>query len=210
MPAQSSTDPSRTASSRPHPAGPARAADAASTRALCAAIAAGDPAAFAVFYDAWFDATFALARAFARRDESFHLDVVQDVMLKVVRSLPVLATEAAVSAWMARAVCSTVVDRLRSEQRRERRERRAAAERSDVDDCVPWRGLQAGERTAWLRDRLLELPGVERKLVEARFFGDGSVAAAGQALGLSADAAQGRLRRCLLRLRRAAMEWFGT
>jgi RNA polymerase sigma-70 factor, ECF subfamily len=220
MPAQFSTGPSRTAPSPADPA-PAGAPAGARTGAHTAvptsqptsqwtgAIAAGDAAAFAAFYDAWFDPTFALARTIARRDESFHLDVVQDVMLKVVRSLPVLATEAAVSAWMTRTVCRTVVDRLRSEQRRHRREQRAAAARS-VADADAWSGLQAGEWAAWLRARLSELPGIERELVEARFFGGGSVAAAAHALGLSANAAHGRLRRCLDRLRRAAMDWIGT
>jgi RNA polymerase sigma factor (sigma-70 family) len=176
-----------------------------STASQTAAIAAGDAAAFAAFYDAWFDAAYALARAVSRRDESFCLDVVQDVMLKVVRRMRPLSTEAEVSAWMTRAVAGAVVDRVRSEQRRQRREQRAAEVSAPADDF--WRGLEQQECAAWLQVRLGELPAVERELVAARFSGDGSVTAASVALGLSADAAHGRLRRCLLRLRRAAREW---
>ncbi len=63
------------------------------TAALTAAIANGDEVAFGAFYDAWFDAALALTRAVSHRDEAFALDVVQDVMLKVVQKLAPLATE---------------------------------------------------------------------------------------------------------------------
>src|SRR5712671_2412091 len=93
--------------------------------ALTPLIAAGDPAAFGNFYDLWFDAAYGLSRACSRRDEAFCLDVVQDV------KLPALASDAAVAAWMARAVHATVIDRLRSEQRRALRERRVADARPE-------------------------------------------------------------------------------
>ena len=60
---------------------------------LTAAIARGDPTAFGRFYELWFDPALALARSISGRDESFCLDVVQDCMLRVVRSMKPLATE---------------------------------------------------------------------------------------------------------------------
>ena len=64
----------------------------------------------------------AKARSITRRDEAFCLDVVQDVMMIVVKKMPRLETEAALRAWMARTVSRAVTDRLRSEARRRRRE----------------------------------------------------------------------------------------
>lgn len=188
-----------------------KAAPADAVRVSTAAIAAGDSAAFGAFYDAWFDAVYALARAVSRRDEAWCLDVVQDVMLKVSRALPVLDTDAAVSAWLSRAVVRTVIDRRRSEQRRLRREQHIAAARAAVDlpADLPVE-LAVGERAQWLRAQLAGLPAVERDLVEARFLDGGSVTTTAAALGMTADAAHGRLRRCLQRLQRAAAEWLGS
>lgn len=180
------------------------------TAGLTAAIAAGDETAFGAFYDAWFDATFALARAVSRRDEAFCLDVVQDVMLKVATRMPPLANEAAVQAWMRATVAAACIDRLRAEQRRQRRERGAAEQAADRA-VLPEDGLAVlvrGERAAWLEQQIAALPAIERELLRARFDGAGSVTAAAAARGLGADQAHGRLRRCLRRLRVAAQEWW--
>jgi len=185
-------------------------ADTAGTAALTARIARGDEVAFGAFYDAWFDAAYGLARAVSRRDESFCLDVVQEVMARVVRRMPALGSESAVQAWMTTAVARAVVDRVRGEQRRKHREQRAAAARGDAtagDLSLP---LLADERAAWLGARLAELPAIERELVRARFADGESVTAVAHAMGIGADAAHGRLRRALERLRRAARAWFDT
>lgn len=178
------------------------------TAALTAAIAGGCEVAFGAFYDAWFDAALTLARSASRRDEAFGLDVVQDVMWKVVKRMPPLANEAAVEAWMARAIVRAVLDRLRQEMRRQRREVRAGAVRAAAHDADAPTALLAGESMQWLHAQLAELPAIDRELLTARFASDSSVTAAARALGLGADAAHGRLRRCLARLRRAAQEWF--
>ena len=189
------------------PAAEATPAPPPDSAALARGIAAGDEAAFAAFYSAWFAATLALARASSRRDESFCLDVVQDVMLAVCRKLPALRDERAVRAWIATAVWNAAADRGRAERARARREQGAAA-RDEVDPAEPWQGLAAGERQQWLATRLQELPEVDRALLAARFGDSESVAAAGAAFGMTPDGAHGRLRRVLQRLRNAATEWW--
>lgn len=176
--------------------------------ALCRAIAAGDEAAFAAFYTAWFPAALALARASSRRDEAFCLDVVQDVMLAVARRMPALRDERAVRAWMTTAVWNAWTDRLRQEQRRQRREQRVGAQQAQAAAAEPWTVLLAGEREQWLAARVAELPASDQALLAARFGESTSVAAAGAAFGLCEDAAHGRLRRVLQRLRQRAAEWW--
>lgn len=180
---------------------------AVDSAALATAIAAGSEAAFAAFYAAWFPATLALARASSRRDEAFCLDVVQDVMLRVAQKLPALRDERAVRAWMATAVLHAVRDRLRAERRRRARELAVAAGAEGEPDAEPWRQLATGERWQWLAARVRELPAPDQALLWARFDDGDSVAAAGARLGLGDDAAHGRLRRVLERLRRMAAEW---
>jgi RNA polymerase sigma-70 factor (ECF subfamily) len=173
-------------------------------RDLTAAIARGDTAAFARFYESWFERAFALARSVTRKDESFCLDVVQDCMLKAARKLGPLPDERALSAWMARAILSTAIDLLRREERRARRERAAAVPEADTSTPEP-----ADERADWLRAALELLPPADRMLFEDRFVAGKTLAAAGAAAGISGDAAHGRIWRILARLRRAAQERFG-
>jgi DNA-directed RNA polymerase specialized sigma24 family protein len=66
----------------------------------------------------------------------------------------------------------------------------------------------ADEQRGWLLQKLAALPAADRALVEARFGTAATVAAAGREFGWTDDAAHGRLRRVLGKLRRAAKEWF--
>lgn len=178
------------------------------TAALLPRIAAGDAAAFGGFYDAWFPAALALARTIARRDESFGMDVVQDVMCKVADAPPQAEDDDAVAAWMSRAIWTATIDRLRAEHRRARRETTVASLRPERSDDTPWLSALANERLSWLQAQLAALPAAEAALLQARFGDASTLAATGARFGLSGDAAHGRIRRVLLRLRQAAKEWF--
>ncbi len=168
--------------------------------------ARGEGAAFGAFYDRWLPFVYQAARRRSGRDEAFGLDVVQDVMLKVARRPPDLEREAAVAAWLLRTAERCAVDRLRAEQRRARRERAAAMpERGEAPEPAG----QAAETRSWLDARLGELPAMERELLLARFAEGGTFAELGEMHGISGDAAAGRIRRTLQRLRAAAREWFG-
>ena len=123
------------------------------TAHLTGRIADGDENAFAMFYEAWFDRVFAMARAMSRRDEAFCLDVVQDCMMRVVRGMKPLTDERAVSAWMGKTVFSTIADRIRVERRRAGREQAAARLRGVA-------GLEAGVQRASAQ------PGVQKTRVE--------------------------------------------
>ncbi|MBL9078291.1 MAG: sigma-70 family RNA polymerase sigma factor [Planctomycetes bacterium] len=189
---------------RPPPSEPVPATEVP----LARRVARGDEAAFVQFYEAWFGPVCKLARVLSRRDEDFALDVVQDVMMTVARKLPMLRDDAAVRAWMARTVANAVTDRLRAEQRRRRREQSAGQARAAHEVPEPWLGIAAAERQAWLAGVLAALPAVDRELLAARFGGAATVAATAAAFGLGADAAHGRLRRALRRVRHAAAEWW--
>ncbi len=170
-------------------------------------IAAGDPEAFGAFYEAWFERVFAMARGISRRDESFCLDVVQDCMMRVVKSISRMQDEAAIGTWLARAVYSATIDRLRSEQRRRRREHAFAAGTRGCEAVDPMVALQGSEERAWLASQLAELAEADRVLVLARFEGGMTLARVGERFGMSGHCAHGRIRRVLARLRRAAQEW---
>lgn len=166
-------------------------------------IRAGDPDAVAAFYELWFDRLLAMARATTRRDEAFCLDVVQDTMLRVVDRMEPLASEPAVATWLARTLLRGAVDRLRAEARRARREDAVAARGPTAAPASDEHALDVEQRR-WLDARLAELPVPDRELLLARFHDGRTLAAVGDRFGLSGDAAHGRIRRLVLRLKDAA------
>ncbi len=188
---------------RPAPAALAPRERGDATRDLTAAIARGDAEALARFYEAWFDRALAAARSLTGRDESFCLDVVQDAMIRVARRMPTLPDERALEGWLARVVRSSALDRLRREKRRILRER----SRAPAPTTVPPDELNdLLERIDWLRAALTELPADDRALLDARFARSRTLRDAGEEAGLTGDAAHGRLRRIINRLRHAATE----
>jgi RNA polymerase sigma factor (sigma-70 family) len=176
---------------------------------ITSAIRRGDPEAFAVLYGAWFDRAYAIARSLTRRDESTCLDVVQDAMLRAVRSLRPIGTREGLDRWMARVVRTAALDRLRRESRRARPEARAAVMSVEPEGPGAFEDLEAREEASWLRERIGGLPERDRPLLEERFDGGKTLREAGTAVGLTGPAAHGRIRRIIEGLRRAAREAFG-
>ena len=79
-------------------------------RTLTAAIASGDPEAFAAFYRQWFDFVFGISRTVSKRDEQFCLDVVQDTMMRVIRHMKPLESDEQIKRWLNTVVRSCCYD----------------------------------------------------------------------------------------------------
>ena len=178
----------------------ARMNDAA-VRRVTAAIASGDSAALDEFYRAWFEWAFQMAQSLTERDESFCWDVVQEAMLRVARSVRWFPGHADLERWLTRVVHTTALDLLRRESRRAAREgvpRASAREASPGDDA------ELAEKAERVRARLAALPPEDGWLVWLRFGRGRTLADAGASAGIGAQAAHGRIRRALGRLRKAA------
>lgn len=181
---------------------------------LTAAAARGEERAVAAFYRRYFDLLYRQARQISRRDESFCLDVVQDVMLRIIRTLRPVASEAQLAAWLKLVVQSVVYDALRRERRRAQREAARAMRPSDeaAHSRIPSARAENGsphaggldERLSWLRGELVRLDPELVRLIELRFLHGWTLARMAGALGLTTGAIDGRLRRALGRLRQAA------
>jgi RNA polymerase sigma factor (sigma-70 family) len=161
---------------------------------LTRAVARGDAAAFETLYRAWFDRVYSIARGLTRRDEAFCLDVAQEVMVRAAAKLPALDTHRALGGWMVRATMSVSVDLLRRESRRRRRE---AAARPQVSE-----GWAPGpEEIAWLARSMQRVSEEEQRLLVQRFIHGRTLKESGAAAGIGEQAAHGRVRRVLERLR---------
>ena len=176
---------------------------------MTAAIASGDTEAFARFYERWFDELYTYARTVTRRDESFCLDLIQDVMLKVIRHLPPIDAEPALRLWLRRVVVNAAHDHFRAEARRRRREERHAATRAE--HVAPHSDADADSlqhQLAWLRTELQSMDVALADLMTARHRFGWTLARIGLVFGLHPSAVDGRTRRAAANLQRKATEVF--
>lgn len=158
----------------------------------------GDADAFERLYRAWFPRVLALAKARTGRDEAWCLDVTQTVMMRAARSLPVVESAGALLRWFSAAVVHASMDAARAERRRASRERRRA-----LGEAVITGEISASEQAQALLDALEALPGDDYEVISVRLARGCSLAEAGRVIGLTEDAAHGRLRRAVAKLRRA-------
>ncbi|MGI9013084.1 MAG: RNA polymerase sigma factor [Phycisphaerales bacterium] len=167
----------------------------------CVAIRAGDRAAFASFYRERFDWMFLVAQQCTRRDESFCLDVVHDAMMRIIERMAVCDSEVQLSCWLRAVIISCALDRLRSEQRRRRREHGHASLRNDAvsptreDDC------QHQQQIAWLQSELVKMDREALHLLDLRMRLGWTLGRIGRLLGISPGAVDGRVNRAVAQLR---------
>ncbi|WP_428940227.1 RNA polymerase sigma factor [Fontivita pretiosa] len=173
------------------------------TAALTAAMAAGDERAVEQFYRAYFDRLYSLARKITWRDESFCLDVVQDAVLRIIRTIRPVQTEAQLLAWLRLVVQTTAYDHLRIERRRVHHE----AEMIELRSCddFPY-GLWDDDQQQWLKERLEEFDPQLVQMIELRFERQWTLKRIGELFGLSIGTIDGRLRRAIQELRERAAE----
>jgi RNA polymerase sigma factor (sigma-70 family) len=163
---------------------------------LSAAMAAGNAAAIDAFYREYFDWMYAQARRMTRRDESFCLDVVQDAVLRVIRSVKAVDSDTRFRGWLRLVVQTTAFDLLRSEARRKNREAMGGTSQLEFGTD----SLQLD----WLREQIAILDPDLVNIIELRFTQNWTLRQIGEMLGISIGAVDGRLRRALKKLELSA------
>ena len=172
---------------------------------LTAAMSAGDSRAVEEFYRRYFEELYSYACRFTGRDEAFCLDVVQEAVLRIIRSVRGVRSESQLNAWLRLVVQTAAYDLLRAESRRRRREMAVAVApgsiAQDEGDDPP-----NEQRLAWLRDRISEMDEQIVGMIEMRYQRNWTLARIARTLGFSIGTVDGRLRRALRALRRKAAE----
>lgn len=160
---------------------------------LTAAVAAGDPLAVEVFYRRYFKWLYRQAASVTGRDEAFCLDVVQESVLRILRTIRAVESEAQLATWLRLVVRTTAYDMFRGERRRQNRERalpgRQPAERADEEMLLALR------RQLDQVDRQIAL------MIDLRYTRGWTLSQIAERLGLTTGTVDGRLRRALRRLR---------
>jgi RNA polymerase sigma factor (sigma-70 family) len=172
--------------------------------AMTSAMAAGDGGAVEAFYRRYFDRLYAEARRATRRDESFCLDVVQESVLRIVRTVRGARSEIQLVAWLRLVVRTTAYDLMRSERRRQRREALVAI--GPADEASDGPPAEDEEQLAWLRVQLDRLDPQIARMIDLRYHRRWTLERIARQFGLSIGTVDGRLRRALRRLRESAPE----
>lgn len=171
-----------------------------SIRELTAGIASGNTECFETFYNRWFDYVLDQSRRATGRDESFCMDMVQETMVRVIRSIKQMDDEAALIAWLRTVVHSCCYDQLRRERRRCKRENTPGVAGGDH------RSFADGERLEWLRKQLAAMDAGQAHLLNLRFRLGWTLQRIGRALGLKTGAVDGRISRSIAMLQAKAAE----
>jgi RNA polymerase sigma factor (sigma-70 family) len=172
-------------------------------RELTAAIASGDTEAFSRFYQQWFDFACREARKVSRRDEQFCLDIVQETMMRVIRSIKPMDSEPAVERWLNMVIRSRCIDRIRRDCRRSRREFAHGVDNGTVDAAA---ASELSEQELWLHEQLASLDAEQIQLLDLRFRLGWTLQRIGRFLGMKPGAVDGRISRSLAALREVAQE----
>ncbi len=170
------------------------------TRSLTAAIASGDTEGFAQFFGLWFEWMRREAARATGRDEAFCLDVVQDSMMRVIRSMKPMPTDDDLRRWLGVVVRSCAYDRLRREARARDRQRRAAP------GPTPEHDPELDGRIHWLEHQLQSMGSFNTELLLMRYRFGWTLQQIANTVGLKPGAVDGRLRRLIGVLRRRARE----
>ena len=155
-------------------------------------IASGDHAALSEFYEAWFEVSVGIVRAFTGRDEAFCLDVVQDAMVRMTRSMKPMGSAAALRAWVVAVLRSRAIDALRAQRRRTRHE--AAAVRGGGESESQSESELLG-RIEWLMGMVEGEEVSVQELLRLRYSAGMGLRDAAAVGGRSEGAAHGVLRR---------------
>ncbi|HEY2585211.1 MAG TPA: sigma-70 family RNA polymerase sigma factor [Tepidisphaeraceae bacterium] len=166
---------------------------------LTAAMAAGEARAVEAFYRQYFDTMYRHACNLTRRDESFCLDVVQDAVLRVIRTVRPVDSEAQFARWLRLVTQTAAYDLLRAESRRRKREALVAVAADASGHNADTSSDE--EQIARLRKQIASLDPRIARMIELRCEGGWTLARIAQAMGLSIGTVDGRLRRALRDLR---------
>ncbi len=129
-------------------------------------------------------------------------------MLRILRCIKPIENQQHLNAWLDLVVKSTAYDLLKAEARRQKREQTAVQCRQLTVGIVPATasgGDEANDRLVWLRQQLSQFDPDLAQMIDLRYQQSWTLDRMAEFLGLSIATIDGRLRRAINRLKKAAI-----
>jgi RNA polymerase sigma factor (sigma-70 family) len=158
-------------------------------------ILAGNADAFEEFHQRYAARVYGLLMTLTAANDDLSRELLQTVMLRAARKFKPAADDEALWAWLATVARNALVDHLRREQRRSRREQNAQLR--IVSDSP----LATGDLTTALEQALAELDPDDQSLIQEFYFLERSQAAIAARSETTVKALQSRLARIRRRLK---------
>jgi RNA polymerase sigma-70 factor, ECF subfamily len=163
-------------------------------------MAAGDEAAYRIFYDAYFDRLWRYLIVVTSGNEDAAREALQATLTRVVRHIKIFSNEPVFWSWLTVLARSALSDQTRKRRRYlaflDRFSRQAATAETATDDN------DVDERLRQLLDRqITSLAEDERQLVEAKYFEHRSVREIAEELQITEKAVESRLSRLRQKLK---------
>lgn len=165
-------------------------------------IAEGDTTAFEIYFEEFFQLMLDEAQRLTNRDEATCLDIVQNSMLKVIKSMKPMNGKQHVIAWTRILVRCTALDWLR--------ERSNQLPRSLDENCPltseQEESLDVSARLIWIEGQLQLCEPSTKKMISLRYRMGWSLKRIAAQFGLRTGAVDGRIRRAVDKIRKNAMK----
>jgi RNA polymerase sigma-70 factor (ECF subfamily) len=177
--------------------------------ALLRRVARGDEAALASLYDRLAPLAYGLALR-VTRDSRLAQDAVQEAFVRAWgHAARFDGRLGSARAWVLRIARNAAIDQRRSEEARQRAERRAIREPLERGEAAPTRpdsAIAASQRRSALRSALEKLPTEQRRMIEIAYFEGLSHSEIATREGVPLGTVKTRIRDGVTRLRRIALE----
>lgn len=163
-------------------------------------IISGDKNAFASYYNCYFETMYRQVQFLSGKDEATCLDIVQDAMLKAIRSMKIIESQSKLTAWSNTVAKSATYDWFRKQKQ----------QTTSLDGSIVVASHDSTEedentaRMLWIEQQLDELPAELKQILAWRYRLGWSLKKIGKKLGLKTGAVDGRIRRAIQQLRSKA------
>jgi RNA polymerase sigma-70 factor (ECF subfamily) len=167
-------------------------------------MAAGDSDAFAQVYEACYEQVLKGAQRYTGGDSDAAKDIVQEVFLKLIRSMRPMRDERQLRGFVRVITKCVALDFLKAERRRSGTLRKFSEGHGVAESAEPL--VQLSARIYWLTEQLQSLSEDQRQLLDWRYRLGWTLESIGSRLGLKSGAIDGRIRRVLQQLKRQSEE----
>jgi RNA polymerase sigma factor (sigma-70 family) len=167
-------------------------------------MAAGDSGAFVQVWDGYHELVLRTAQYYTGGDTDASNDIVQEVFLKLIRSMRPMSDERQLRGFVQLVTKCAALDWLKAERRRIGTLRKFSEGLPGTESAESL--IQVSARIRWLTEQLQVLSADQRQLLDWRYRLGWTLEAIGSRLGLKSGAIDGRIRRVLHQLRERSKE----